>query len=112
MSFFKIKSAYLIALLYSLLPPVVLHEGSLRDMITGLKKGGLGLGAKWSSRVFLSLRRCLAVSLYQFQEISQISLKLFRESLLFLSVMPNEKRARQQACLSSEDERTPPHNRT
>ena len=23
--------------------------------------------------------------------------------------MPNEKRARQQACLSSEDERTPPH---
>lgn len=72
-------------------------------------KRGLGLGAKWSSRVFLSLRRCLAVSLYQFQEISQISLKLFRESLLFLSVMPNEKRARQEACLSSEDERTPPH---
>ena len=63
----------------------------------------LGLGAKWSSRVFLSLRRCLAVSLYQFQEISQISLKLFRESLLFLSVMPNEKRARQVACLSSEE---------
>ena len=29
--------------------------------------------------------------------------------MLFLSVMPNEKRARQEACLSSEDERTPPH---
>ena len=29
--------------------------------------------------------------------------------MLFLSVMPNEKRARQVACLSSEDERTPPH---
>ena len=57
----------------------------------------------------MSLRRCLAVTPYQFQEISQISLKLFRESLLFLSVMPNEKRARQEACLSSEDERTPPH---
>ena len=37
--FFLLKSAYLIALLYSLLPPVVLHEGSLCDMITGLRQG-------------------------------------------------------------------------
>ena len=39
MSFFLIKSAYLIALLYSLLPPVVLHERSLCDMITRLRLG-------------------------------------------------------------------------
>ena len=37
--FFLLKSAYLIALLYSLLPPVVLHEGCLCDMITGLRLG-------------------------------------------------------------------------
>ena len=37
--FFLFKSAYLIALLYSLLPPVVLHEGCLCDMITGLRLG-------------------------------------------------------------------------
>ena len=29
--------------------------------------------------------------------------------MVLLSVTPNEKRTRQEACLSSEDERTPPH---
>ena len=38
MSCFLIKSAYLIALLYSLLPPVVLQEGS-GDMITSIRLG-------------------------------------------------------------------------